>query len=175
MCNNDLSSSRWFFNSIESSCGGKNGLGPGVCKYYYYMRFYQGPDGKRQRHSNFLFYTMAIPGAILFPIFSTLGLFAYSFIWAYRATKKIFYKCEIYLYFFTIIVAPLLWIVLIVGVLLFIMIMEMWAFWWTAYAGICKFSNVPLIREELVDEAKPVVYGPHNPCGVCFSPVCVQR
>jgi hypothetical protein len=82
------------------------------------MRFYQGPDGKRQRHSNFLFYLMAIQGAILFPVFSTLALFAYSFIWAYRATKNIFYNCEIYLYPFAIIVAPLLWVVLIVGVVL---------------------------------------------------------
>jgi hypothetical protein len=87
------------------------------------MRFYQGLEGKRQRFSNFLFYLIAIPGAILF-LFSTLALFAYSFIWAYRATKNMFYKCEIYLYPFAIIVAPLLWVVLIDGVALFIAIFE---------------------------------------------------
>jgi hypothetical protein len=111
------------------------------------MRFYQGPDGKRQWHSNFLFYLMAIPGAILFPVFSTLALFSYSFKWAYRETKNVFYNCEIYLYPFAIIVAPLLWVVLIVGVVLFIAIFEVLVYWWTAYGDICKFSNLPLIRE----------------------------
>jgi hypothetical protein len=137
MCNMDIESQRWFFDSIDSSCWG-NGLGPGVCKYFYYMRFYQGPDGKRQRNSNFFYYFMAIIGAILilFPVFLTLALFAYSFIWTYRATKNIFQKCQNYLYLFVIIVAPLLWIVLIVGVVLFISCLGVW-FFFCAYSGIC--------------------------------------
>lgn len=47
MCNMNLGKSRWFFNAIDRTCGLKNGLAPGVCKYFYYMRFYHSPDGKR--------------------------------------------------------------------------------------------------------------------------------
>ena len=86
---------------------------------------------------------MAILGAILFPVFSTFALIFYSFIWAVRATKNIFENKPIHLYFFAILVGPLLWIYLFIGVVLFIVIFEVWVYWWTAYGGICKYSSLP--------------------------------
>ena len=147
MCNYDISTERWFFEAIDSSCGDKHGLGPGVCKYYYYMRFYHGQDGKRQRHSNLAFYSMALPGAILFPIISSVVLIAYTFIWTYRGTKDIFSKCSIFLYFLAIIVAPLLWAFLILWVVVIeICIVGVGKHWWTAYGGICRYSKLPAVR-----------------------------
>ncbi len=86
---------------------------------------------------------MAILGAILFPVISTFALIVYSFIWAGRATKNIFENKPIYLYFFVIFVGPLLWLYLFIGVVLYIVIIEAGAYWWTAYGGICKYSSLP--------------------------------
>lgn len=145
MCNNELPSDRWFINSVDRTCTAQFPL---ICNFWYYCRFSNGADGRRQRRSDSEFFTLGTIGCIFFLPGLCLYYLCKSFQWTFRATYNLFEKCPWYTYILLIILPPLFFSFFLVYYVIFwgAIVGTMVTMWVICY-GCCWFSNTPLVRD----------------------------
>ena len=89
MCNLEQKIGRDLFNSVEKGCWGVFEL----CWLFYFMRFTEGADGRRQRRSDGAFYCVSIVLFVFFIPVYTIILVIHVFIWTFRTTVFVISKC----------------------------------------------------------------------------------